>query len=61
MLSAAVQQEAKPVLLHVLDRSLRLLHPFCPFVTEALWAELNKRSTPGERELSGNQESGIGN
>ncbi|MCZ7644569.1 MAG: class I tRNA ligase family protein [Planctomycetota bacterium] len=33
---------AQAVLLHVLDRSLRLLHPFCPFLSEALWAELAK-------------------
>ncbi len=41
----------RAVLLHVLDRSLRLLHPFCPFVSEALWAELNKRAHPDERNL----------
>jgi valyl-tRNA synthetase len=39
------------VLLHVLDRSLRLLHPLCPFLSEALWAELNKRAAPAAREL----------
>jgi valyl-tRNA synthetase len=29
-----------PVLAHVLDTCLRLLHPFMPFVTEALWQNL---------------------
>jgi valyl-tRNA synthetase len=30
-----------PVLAHVLDTSLRLLHPFMPFVTEEIWQRLN--------------------
>ena len=30
-----------PVLTHVLDRMLRLLHPFMPFVTEEIWQRLN--------------------
>jgi valyl-tRNA synthetase len=29
-----------PVLAHVLDTSLRLLHPFMPFLTEAIWQNL---------------------
>jgi valyl-tRNA synthetase len=29
-----------PVLAHVLDATLRLLHPFMPFVTEAIWQRL---------------------
>ena len=28
------------VLVHVLRRVLKLLHPYCPFITEELWAEL---------------------
>jgi valyl-tRNA synthetase len=34
------QKNAKRVLLEVLDRSLRLLHPFMPFVTEEIWQKL---------------------
>ena len=34
------RRDAKRVLLEVLDRSLRLLHPFMPFVTEEIWQKL---------------------
>ncbi len=34
------QHQAKRVLLEVLDRSLRLLHPFMPFITEEIWQKL---------------------
>jgi valyl-tRNA synthetase len=34
------QATARRVLVHVLDRTLRLLHPFMPFVTEAAWQHL---------------------
>jgi len=33
-----------PVLVHVLEKSLRLLHPFMPFVTEELWQNIRERA-----------------
>ncbi len=36
------------VLLHVLEMSLRLLHPFMPFVTEAIWQALPDAIKEGE-------------
>jgi valyl-tRNA synthetase len=37
---AASRNAAQATLVHVLDRVLRLLHPFMPFITEALWLRL---------------------
>jgi valyl-tRNA synthetase len=33
-------RDPRPVLVHVLETGLRLLHPFMPFVTEELWQRL---------------------
>ncbi|MGQ9651558.1 MAG: valine--tRNA ligase [Phycisphaerae bacterium] len=47
--------EARQVLAFALDQSLRLLHPFIPFITERLWRQLNEivptRGLPGIAEL----------
>ncbi len=40
----------RPVLAHVLERTLRLLHPFMPFITEEIWRNLTSR-LPLEGEL----------
>jgi len=34
---AEARERALDVLMHVLDRSLRLLHPYMPFITEEIW------------------------
>jgi len=39
-----------PVLAHVLDASLRLLHPFMPFVTEEVWQHLRPHLPSPEAE-----------
>ena len=36
------QEEVKKSLLYILKNSLKLLHPFMPFVTEEIWSVLPK-------------------
>ncbi|MBI3733954.1 MAG: valine--tRNA ligase [Chloroflexi bacterium] len=43
---AAHQRRALATLTNVLDRSLRLLHPFVPFVTEEVWQHLKGMAGP---------------
>ena len=40
--------ETRQVLLHVLDRALRLLHPIMPFITEEIWTRLPLADRPSE-------------
>ena len=42
----AAKRAAQATLVFVLDHSLRLLHPFMPFVTEEIWQKLPLRERP---------------
>jgi len=39
------EQGAGEILIHVLESSLKLLHPFMPFVTEAVWQNIKERES----------------
>ena len=51
--------EARQILAFALDQSLRLLHPFVPYITERLWEQLNglvpQRGLTGLAELDSGQ------
>ena len=36
---------SRAILIHVLENSLKLLHPFMPFVTEAIWQNIEERES----------------
>jgi valyl-tRNA synthetase len=38
-------QRTEEILIHVLENSLKLLHPFMPFVTEAIWQNIRERES----------------
>jgi len=43
---AALAEETRATLVHVLDVSLRLMHPLMPYVTEELWQRLRHTGAP---------------
>jgi len=49
----AGRRTAAAVLWSVLERSLRLLHPYMPFVTEEIWQQLRQIAWPAGLVLSG--------
>ncbi len=49
-LRSGVGPSPLPTLAHVLERTLRLLHPFMPFITEEIWQNLVRR-LPAEGDL----------
>ena len=38
-----LQTTTKRILLYVLSESLKLLHPFMPFITEEIWSRLPRK------------------
>ena len=42
--SAAAKDQTRQLLIHVLDQALRLLHPYVPYISEAVWQKLPRRA-----------------
>jgi valyl-tRNA synthetase len=66
--SAEERQAVAQTLAYVIERSLRLLHPYLPFVTETLWQEVPHAGESimiapwprgGERDLAAEQDFGV--
>ncbi len=47
-----IVRETRAVLAHVLETSLRALHPLMPYVTEELWQRLPRSEAAGKRPVS---------
>ncbi len=43
------KEETQTVLFHVLERTLRLLHPFTPFISEEIWQKLKEMAADREK------------
>ena len=52
---SAGDASAKTILAHCLDALLRLLHPICPFITEAIWERLNEVAPVRSYGVTGNE------
>lgn len=51
--AAGGRYTASAVLWSVLDRVIRMLHPYMPFLTEEIWQQIRVTGSPAARRLSG--------